>query len=1167
MTSANRRISGPIMTRRVWQNGWPSLTGRRRRAAAAVLALGLVAPASRTDALAVRLLGVAGSTQGTVEQVTLLPGTRDSYELRTGQVRCHGFDLRPGDYVRLAVDPLGIDVGVRIVGPDDIAIADLGHRQPGLRVVSVIATTSGRHCLETRALERTPTSGRYTVTILELHPAGPHDAARLRAERLSAEAEVLWIEGGPDATSKALERFQLALDAWTSASDDSGQARTTRSLGATYHALGRTDEALGPLLESVRLTRQAADADAECAALAAAARVYLDLGKMDEAARETHQALELARRIPIRACEADALNVLGDVYMFSGRFKESLGQYNEALRISQTLSDRRGQALSTLNLGYTQADLGQVTDAQASYETALTLWEALEDRRGRAATLTALGHLHVGVGENQRALGRYSEARRILEQLGDPIGLARIQTGLGTVHFHLGEGPTAIDHYRRGAELFRAARYPNGEATALLVLGICLSSLARYAEARDEFSSVLTLARSIEDRRLEARALEGLGRASMGLGDLRLALDHYRAARKLAGEIGDRKGEMYAINGVGAVLGRMGEHDAATAHVSEALRIAEAANDRFAMSLAHYHLAEASSVLGDLDRALTEVRESVRLVETLRSDVARLDLRASYLASVRDRHELEIDLLLRLHERNPTMGHEAVAFEVSEQARARAFLDSLAEARSEIREGVAPGLLDREASIRRSLNARAQRLSQIRGEGSNAEEIAALERDIDGLTIAYREVEADIRAESPRYAALMQPKPLTLPETQALVVDDRSVLLQYFLGTRRGYVWAVTPHRVSAHVLPAREEIERLARPYREMLTEPPVPADGQPRDMEPGSAAELSKAILGPVAAYLDSPRLLIVPDGILHFLPFAALPDPRQPLSDPEAVAPLVVEHEVVHLPSASTLALLRRGWKQTRDWPKAVMVFADPVFEADDPRIGGREARTVAPTTRSPSPQQAGPPETLVRALRDVGGLGASGIPRLLEAGREARGIAAQAPAVDVAIGFAANRTAALSAVLADYRIVHFATHGLVDNDHPELSGILLSLFDEQGRAQDGYLRLHDIYNLKLPADLVVLSACSTALGKEVAGEGLVGLVRGFMYAGSRRVLASLWKVDDEATSELMTRFYGAMFREGLTPSAALRAAQLELMRTRRWRRPFYWAAFVLQGDWSK
>ena len=463
-----------------------------------------------------------------------------------------------------------------------------------------------------------------------------------------------------------------------------------------------------------------------------------------------------------------------------------------------------------------------------------------------------------------------------------------------------------------------------------------------------------------------------------------------------------------------------------------------------------------------------------------------------------------------------------------------------------------------------ALNATAQQLTNVQGDGGKAAETAALHREIEAITASHREAEARIRAESPRYAALTQPKPLTLDDVQTLVVDDQSVLLQYFVGKHRSYVWAVTTHRIEGFTLPAREEIERRVRSYRDGLTAPagaPLKSVG----LSVGhldDARALSRMLLGPVAAYLGRPRVLIVSDGILHLLPFSALPDPRTIASETQVADPLTVEHELIHLPSASTLALLRRNWHQDSGWPKTARVFADPIFEADDPRIhGGRRSTAVPPRAAI----RAEPVDSLRRALRDVAGFG-DGIPRLLETRREARGIAALAPAIDTALDFDANRAGAMSAALADYRVIHFATHGIVDNDHPELSGIILSLFNEKGEPQDGFLRLHDIYNLTLPVDLVVLSACSTAVGKEVVGEGLIGLVRGFMYAGSRRVLASLWKVDDEATGELMTRFYRGMFEKGLTPPAALQAAQIELLRTRRWKHPFYWAGFVLQGEWK-
>ena len=191
----------------------------------------------------------------------------------------------------------------------------------------------------------------------------------------------------------------------------------------------------------------------------------------------------------------------------------------------------------------------------------------------------------------------------------------------------------------------------------------------------------------------------------------------------------------------------------------------------------------------------------------------------------------------------------------------------------------------------------------------------------------------------------------------------------------------------------------------------------------------------------------------------------------------------------------------------------------------------------------------------------------MPRLAATRQEADAIVATVPPALALkkVGFDASRTAALGSELAQYRIVHFATHGVFDNENPGLSGLILSLYDEKGQPQDGFLRLHDIYNLQLPAELIVLSACNTALGKQVKGEGLMGMVRGFLYAGGQRVVASLWKVDDEATGELMKRFYSEMLQMNRSPAAALRQAQIAMWQQDRWRPPFYWAAFAMQGEW--
>ena len=305
------------------------------------------------------------------------------------------------------------------------------------------------------------------------------------------------------------------------------------------------------------------------------------------------------------------------------------------------------------------------------------------------------------------------------------------------------------------------------------------------------------------------------------------------------------------------------------------------------------------------------------------------------------------------------------------------------------------------------------------------------------------------------------------------------------------------------------------------------------------------------PIKNELNGKRLAVVSDGALQYVPFGIL-------QAEDSGAPLITNHEIVALPSASVLAILRSERARRRPPVNSVAVMADPVFDSGDERVkrarGELEALTSRPTMFKG--------EHLMRSLADVGQSGH--LPRLVSSRREARAILAATPGSRkmAALDFSASRAQATSGTLAHFRVVHFATHAFLDNSHPELSGLVLSLVDAQGKPQNGFLTLEDVYNMNLPADVVVLSACETALGKEIDGEGLVGLTRGFMYAGATRVVASLWKVDDFASAELMELFYQGMGQKGLTPAAALQIAQLEM--SKRWP-PYFWAGFQIQGEW--
>ena len=509
---------------------------------------------------------------------------------------------------------------------------------------------------------------------------------------------------------------------------------------------------------------------------------------------------------------------------------------------------------------------------------------------------------------------------------------------------------------------------------------------------------------------------------------------------------------------------------------------------------------------------------------------------------------------MQLHKQQPNKGYNTLALQAAERARARSLVDLLTEANADIRQGVAPQLLEKERNLQQRLDANDKRRAQLLNGKYTPNQLAALEKDTNALLTQYQQIQTQIRQSSPRYAALTQPQPLTLAQMQKLL-DPNTVLLEYFLGEERSYLWMVTSNGISSYELPKQEQIETAARQYYQLLTDKRL--DLVETDLAQVSD-QLSQMLLFPVANQLGEKRLVIVSDGALQYIPFAALKDPVA--KDSNQPQPLIVKHEVVNLPSASALAVTRSESKRKLP-PKTLAVFADPVFDVSDERVKKR------PDAKPPQVESS-VIASLTRSTSDVGIANTNqSVARLPGTEIEAEKILSLVPANSrqQAFGFAANFANATNPNLSQYRMIHFATHGLLNSENPELSGVVLSLVDSQGNPQNGFLGLRQVYNLKLPAQLVVLSACQTGLGKEIQGEGLVGLTRGFMYAGTPRVVASLWSVNDAATAELMKRFYQNMLQKKLTQAAALRSAQVELWQQQQIGAPYYWAAFVLQGDW--
>ena len=692
----------------------------------------------------------------------------------------------------------------------------------------------------------------------------------------------------------------------------------------------------------------------------------------------------------------------------------------------------------------------------------------------------------------------------------------RPSTTLALVLTRLGEHRQAESHLRQALALHRASGQLRQEAGTLGNLGLANFELDRHALALGQLSNARDLYRTLGDRAGEGDTLNNLGLVHLEAGQLEPAREVLEQALDVQRTLGNSRAEAAVLNNLGRLHRRRRQFESARSHLTRALGLQRQIGDLWGAGSTLHEFALLAADRQALKLALARILEARQIIESLRADLLSPDYRASLIGERREIYELHVDLLMRLHREHPNAGHGAAALVAAEAARARGLIDNLGEIQGSIRHGIDPELLAAQRRLRRRASARESRRQLLKQRGDA--QAADFDDEIEDLLAKYQHLEGQIRASNPRYADLIRPEPLTAEDMRGLL-DDDTAILEYSLGDERSALWTITSAAITSHVLAPRERIETAARRLHERLSQSHQTIFQGPTRL---AAFELAELILEPARETLTHRRIVVVADGALGIIPFAVLP------SDRVSGRALGLDHEVLSVPSLSVLASLRRpggsSGSPEASARKTLAILADPVFDLADPRLEAARRVGVDGRARSSVGATEPPPSLPAAALPAESSPTAEALPRLVHSRHEAQAVAAMVPAEErlLALDFAARRELFTSGALEPFRIVHVATHGLLDAERPELSALVLSQLDTQGRRRDGHLRLLDVYNLRLRADLVVLSACRTALGREIHGEGLISLARGFMYAGARQVLVSLWQVDDQATAALMEHF---------------------------------------------
>ncbi|HKR13957.1 MAG TPA: CHAT domain-containing protein [Pyrinomonadaceae bacterium] len=848
------------------------------------------------------------------------------------------------------------------------------------------------------------------------------------------------------------------------------------------------------------------------------------------------EALELSNQLNYKDGEAQSLAQIAVAYFELGEHEQAEEKNNLALQILQQYANKPLEARTLTTQGEIYMVRDRVAESAAVLEQAESIWRAVGDNDELANTLIDQCFLSIRQGQWHAALVLLNEAQGLVpEPEAEPYIAGKIATTFGEVYEAYGQWETSLNYFKDALYFYRdMAHDKRAVIETSNQVGRLQARLGDYGAARDQINNALTAALEIKNNLNIGLCHEALGIVSLEATSYGLARTEFLEAINYL-TLSKSQRELARVRTyLGQTEFLIGNLTAAATAYEKALISFRDTTDYTSEAALRFGLGKLAFRQGDLKKTEEHLERSIELTERLRVNASSKDLRSSFLASVHGRYETYVETLMTRYSLEKTEALAIKAFEVSESGRARALLDSLHEYPNELRKPDDPMLILRERELQKEEQKLVDQRAELIGLTGVEKEKNKIDKQLTDIKAQSETVQA--RLSNTNFNTLL--KPINYEQTRSQLIDDETSVLSYSLGDRKSFAWLITKDGIEPYELADKTSIKIAAQQLIELLSVSGANAAAQVKLQT--AIDDVSRLVLEPVATNLRTSRLIVVADDVLQYVPF-------QILKPNSAGEPLISRFEVVNAPSASVLAMAKRERNNRQPGTKLLIGFGDPVFSASSTRAGDN-TNSGRNQTREGSSK-----------------LGK--LPQLFNAKRELRSIE-ELVSSDSAffVEYNATRDNLLKANLGDYRILHVATHGVLDTDQPELSGLAFSMVDSDRQSLNGFVSLPEIYNLRAPVDLVVLSACQTAVGKEIRGEGLVGLTRGFMYAGASGVVASLWKVDDRATAELMKQFYTNLLQDGMRPAAALRKAQNYIRSQKEWSSPYYWAGFTFQGDYD-
>jgi CHAT domain-containing protein/tetratricopeptide (TPR) repeat protein len=904
-------------------------------------------------------------------------------------------------------------------------------------------------------------------------------------------------------------------------------------------------------------------------------------GDFAKALQFSIRAYSIANQRDFKTGALDALIQQGFLYWNLGQMRESEGAFSQALVIAKTLNLPDKEKISSVsieiyNLYVRAKEQRDASDCQGSIESFGKAIELAHEIRSKEHELKCLRQLSINYWEqknfqeffvlNKRGLaiardikhqieeGRclnniglfyyqidnYSDALKYYEQaliIAWKINSLKEQnnclTNIALIYIDVGDYERALEYSLKALKLDRKLNDWARISKDLNNIGIIFTKKGKISENRYDFQSALNyynesldIVTKIRDLNTEVKVLNNIGSIHYHLGENAKSLDYFKRALGKAEAVRDSEEMSIILNNIGIVYSHMGNYEESTRYYQRVIDLASKIEGNRVLWEAYFEIANAYRNQNQLPAALENYRRSISVIENIRSTINLEELKATYLGTDKriDAYHNLIALFIRLYQERHLPQYAAEAFRYFERAKARAFLDSIEISKLDLSEGTSQQLLNKETDLMNDISQLHTRLLIPQLSSKQRDEINEnLEEREDQLESLRRE----IREVSPVYANIRYPKTVTLQEAQATLIDDETVCFAYLVAKENSYGLAITHKNIKIFPLPERTEVQKLVQGYLTAIT------DVTNQDFHLGH--RLYDVLIRPGLSP-KIKRLIIVPDDVLYFLPFETL------LSREAGREWLIKDFTFDYVPSLSSLRELIERRKSNGHRPqKDILALGDPSFGVNEiePEAGGGDL------------------------LQGSNNPAATAFSRLKYSGLEIEKIAALFKPAKRSIleRDQASEENFKNQDLADFRIIHFATHAFVDDQKPARSSIVLAL--DQDPREDGFLQMREIFNLKMQADLVVLSACQTGLGQLIRGEGIEGLSRAFFYSGASSVLLSLWAINDQASYQLLERFY-LHLRSAHPVMDSLRLAKLEMIDSKVLDHPYYWAGFIVSGN---